>query len=158
MFDFLKKDKNEVVSPITGTCIDMVKVPDKVFSSKVLGDGFAVIPTGNVVVAPVDGEIVMIPESKHAFGMKTRSGAEVLVHIGLDTVELNGEGFTLKAECGNKVKAGTPLITFDSEFMAGRRINMITMVIFTDGYEKEIQLDCYDSTVSAGQVLFSMDS
>jgi len=153
MFGFGKKDSNDVVAPVTGKCVRIEEVPDQVFSTKMMGDGFAVIPESETVVAPMAGEIVMVPDSKHAFGMKTKSGVELLVHIGLDTVELNGEGFTVLSKQGSKVKAGDPVIRFDKAFMESKGINMITMTIFTGGYDKPVALDCYDQRVEAGQVV-----
>lgn len=97
----------------------------------------------------------MLPESKHAFGMKTKSGVEFLVHIGLDTVELNGEGFTVLAKQGSKVKAGDPVIRFDKAFIEGKGINLTTMVVFTGGFDKEIQTDLYNQKVNAGDVVIS---
>ena len=155
MFGFLKKDSNAVVAPVTGKCIRIEEVPDQVFSSKMMGDGFAVVPEGDTAVAPMSGEIVMIPESKHAFGMKTKSGVEFLVHIGLDTVELNGEGFTVLAKQGSKVRAGDPVIRFDKAFIEGKGINLTTMVVFTGGFDKEIQTDVYNQKVNAGDVVIS---
>lgn len=154
MFEFLKR-KNEIVAPVSGTCIPMEEVKDSVFASKMLGDGFAVIPCEDTVVAPVTGEIVMIPDSRHAFGMRTPAGVEVMVHIGLDTVNLNGDGFSLLARAGEKVKAGAPVIRVDRERLAGKGYDLTTMLIFTNGYDKQLAPDCYNREVQAGQVLLA---
>ena len=154
MFEFLKK-KKEVAAPVDGICIPMGEVKDSVFSSKMLGDGFAVIPSGDVIVAPVAGEIVMIPESKHAFGIAAPSGMEVLVHIGLDTVNLNGDGFSLLAKQGAKVRAGTPVIQVDRRRLTEQGYDLTTMLIFTEGYDREVVLDCYGQQVRAGQILIN---
>lgn len=153
MFGFFRKESNEIVSPIKGKCIPIEEVKDQVFASKMMGDGFAIIPSGNRVVSPIDGEIVLIPASKHAIGLKTKSGIEILIHIGLETVNLNGRGFKVFKSKGDKVKAGEALIEFDSMFMKEKDIDMTTMVIFTSGYDKEIKLDCYGKEVNAGEVL-----
>jgi len=153
MFGFLKKESGEVVAPVKGKCIRIEEVLDQVFSSKMMGDGFAVVPDSDTVVSPMNGEIVMIPESKHAFGMKTKSGVELLVHIGLDTVELNGKGFPVLAKQGSRVKPGDPVIRFDKAFMEEKGINLTTMVIFTGGFDKEIKLSVYDQNVNAGDVV-----
>lgn len=153
MFGFLKKPSNEVAAPVSGTCIRIEEVPDPVFSAKMMGDGFAVIPESDTVVAPMTGEIAMVAETKHAFGMKTKSGIELLVHIGLDTVNLNGEGFTVLAEQGSKVKAGDPVIRFDRTGMEAKGLKTTTMVVFTGGYEKAVETDCYGQQVKAGQVV-----
>jgi len=153
MFGFKKTNNNPVVAPVSGKCIPMEEVPDEIFSTKMLGDGFAVEPSEETVAAPVTGEIVMIPETKHAFGIKTKSGAELLVHIGLETVGLNGEGFTLLSKQGSKVKAGTPVIRFDKAFLEAKGINTVTMVVFTEGYDKPLNLDCYGQNVKAGNTM-----
>ena len=154
MFGFLKKSQGSgtdgFVAPVTGKCISIEDVADAVFSSKMMGDGFAIVPTGDTVVAPADGEIVMIPESKHAFGMKTKDGVELLVHIGLDTVNLNGQGFEVLTKQGSRVKAGTPVIRFDRSFMEGKGIDLTTMLVFTGGYDKPVALSCVGQTVNAG--------
>lgn len=156
MFDFLKKShNNSIVAPVSGTCITLDEVPDKVFSSRIIGDGFAVVPDSDVVVAPADGEIMIIPSSKHAFGMKTKNGAELLVHIGLDTVNLEGQGFSVLEKVGSKVKAGTPVVRFDRGFMEEKGINLTTMLIFTAGYDKEVKLSNYGQHVTAGETVLS---
>ncbi len=155
MFRFFQKENHEVMAPVTGKCIKIEEVPDGVFSSKMMGDGFAVIPEGDTAVAPVDGEIVMIPATRHAFGMKAKNGVELLVHIGLDTVELKGEGFTVLAKQGSKVRAGEPVIRFDREGLEKKGINMTTMVIFTRGYEKEVNLEVYGQKVNAGEAVMA---
>ncbi|UTY40811.1 PTS glucose transporter subunit IIA [Allocoprobacillus halotolerans] len=129
------------------------EVKDEVFASKAMGDGFAVVPTVGEVVSPVDGEIILIAQTSHAVGLKTKKGIEVLVHIGLDTVELNGKGFTVKIKQGMKVKAGDPLVSFDSEYMKNLGIDMTTMVVFTSPLNKSIALNCYGEMVQAGQTL-----
>ena len=153
MFGFLRKESSAVAAPVSGRCIRLEEVADKVFSSKMMGDGFAVIPKDDTAVAPVDGEIVMIAETKHAFGIKTKAGMELLVHIGLDTVDLKGEGFTVLAKQGSRVRAGEPVIRFDREGLEKKGIDMTTMVIFTGGYEKDIDLEAFGQEVGAGEAV-----
>jgi len=102
-----------VLAPIDGTVVELEKVPDQVFAQKMVGDGVAIDPTGQFAVAPVAGDLVKLFPGGHAFGIATREGIELIVHIGLDTVELNGEGFENIATEGQKVKAGTPIVRFD---------------------------------------------
>src|SRR5947209_7342704 len=102
-----------ILAPLDGTVVELERVPDEVFAQKMAGDGVAIDPVGGVVVAPVTGTLVKLFPGGHAFGIVTREGAELLVHIGLDTVELKGQGFENIAIEGQKVQAGTPIVRFD---------------------------------------------
>ncbi len=102
-----------VLAPIDGTVVALENVPDQVFAQKMVGDGVAIDPSGSLAVAPVAGNLVKLFPGGHAFGISTKEGIELIVHIGLDTVELNGEGFENIAREGQKVKAGTPIVRFD---------------------------------------------
>lgn len=153
MFEFLKKEENEIVAPIDGICIRLEDVKDKAFASGKMGTGFAIESTGEEVAAPVEGEIVVIPETRHAFGIRAKNGEEVLVHIGLNTVLMLGEGFTALAAQGDKVKAGDPVIRFDRAFIEGKGKDLTTIVTFTSGREKELKIDCYGKEVKAGDKL-----
>lgn len=153
MFEFLKREETEIAAPVDGTCIRLEDVADEAFASGKMGAGFAVEPTGEEVVAPVEGEIVMIPETRHAFGIQTKNGEEVLVHIGLNTVLMLGEGFTALANQGDKVKPGDPVIRFDKALIESKGKNLTTIVTFTSGKVKEVNLDCYGQEVKAGQIL-----
>lgn len=153
--DIFSKNKMVFVSPVKGKCIPIEEVKDSVFASKVMGDGFAVEPSGDLVVSPADGEIVMIPDTRHAVGIKTKNDVEILVHIGVDTVDLKGKGFQTLISVGSRVKAGTPLIRFDAGFMKENNIDMTTMVVFTSGYDREVSLNCYGREVDAGELLIS---
>lgn len=119
-------------SPIDGEIVELSKVPDEVFSSKMLGDGFAVVPKGNKVYSPIDGEITVLFPTKHAVAITTEAGLEVLVHIGVDTVSLNGEGFTAHVAQGDKVKKGDLLLTLDLDFLKEKAKSVISPVIITN--------------------------
>ena len=95
-----------ILSPLDGRVIPLEEVPDEVFAEKVLGDGAAVIPENGNIYSPIDGEIVAIPESLHAYGIRSDAGIEMIVHFGLETVNLKGEGFSPKVKVGDRVKAG----------------------------------------------------
>ena len=114
MFGFLKKEL-KLIAPIDGNTIALSNVPDPVFSQKMAGDGTAIDSTGDIVVAPCDGELTLIFKTNHAFAMSLDNGIELLVHIGIDTVSLNGEGFERLIEPGQTVKAGTPIIKINRE-------------------------------------------
>ena len=96
------------------------------------GDGIAIDPTGDVVVSPADGELSLVFNTKHAFALTLDNGAELLVHIGVDTVSLNGEGFEQLAEAGTKVKAGTPIIKIDRELIKSKGFSLMTPVLITN--------------------------
>lgn len=93
----------QLLSPITGKTIPLTEVPDPVFSTKMMGDGIAIIPSEGKIYSPVDGEITMIAATKHAYGIKADNGLELLIHFGLETVALNGEGFTVHVQAGDKI-------------------------------------------------------
>lgn len=157
MFGFLRKRNNtiQVVSPVTGQLIHIEDVNDPVFSSKIMGEGFAVIPEEETVVAPVSGVIVTVAETGHAFGMKTKEGVEILVHIGIDTVNLGGAGFSVLEELGSKVQAGTPVIQYDKEFLNEKKMDPTVITIITAGCEKAIRLVNAGKTVRSGELVIA---
>lgn len=158
MFNFLRKKEEEFGSPVTGELIKLENVDDDIFSKKMIGDGFAVKPLSDArtIVSPVDGKIIMIPATKHAIGIKIQNGIEVLVHIGLDTVNLQGEGFNAKIKKGDKVKRGQELVIFDNSLLKTKGYNLTTMVLFVKGFNKAIKLNKpYNFDVKAGECLIT---
>ncbi|MDT8860914.1 PTS glucose transporter subunit IIA [Alkalihalobacillus sp. MEB130] len=128
-----KESKVETLTaPITGKTLDLAEVPDPVFAQKMMGDGIAIEPAEGEVVSPIDGEIVQVFPTKHAVGIKAKSGLEVLIHIGLETVNLNGEGFESFVKAGDKVKQGDKLIQFDLEIIREKAASTITPIIITN--------------------------
>ncbi|HEU7988322.1 TPA: PTS glucose transporter subunit IIA [Streptococcus pneumoniae] len=121
-----------LVTPIVGDVVALADVNDPVFSSGAMGQGIAVKPSQGVVYAPADAEVSIVFPTGHAFGLKTRNGAEVLIHVGIDTVSMNGDGFEAKVAQGNKVKDGDVLGTFDSNKIAAAGLDDTTMVIVTN--------------------------
>ncbi len=119
-------------SPIVGEVVALSEVNDPVFSSGVMGKGIAVKPSKGVVYAPADAEIAIAFPTGHAYGLKTDNGAEILIHVGIDTVSMNGEGFEAKVSQGDRVKAGDIIGTFDSEVIAANGLDDTTMVIITN--------------------------
>ena len=124
-----------IVSPVNGTAVKLEQVPDAVFADKILGDGMAVIPSDGKFVSPVDGEVSSVADSLHAIGFQTEGGVDVLIHIGLDTVKLNGEGFKVFVNVGDKVKKGDLVAEVDMEVLANNGLNPITPVIVCDGLD-----------------------
>lgn len=120
-----------IKAPANGQCVDLEEVPDEVFSKKMMGDGVAIRPSDGLFVAPADGDLTMLFRTGHAYGMVLANKVEILVHIGIDTVELQGEGFTLLAEQGQTVKAGTPIVRVDLELLRAKGYDPITPMIVT---------------------------
>lgn len=138
VLNFLKKNKKqEAAASVSGKCIRLDMVNDPVFSSKAMGDGVAIVPEDGTVCAPCDGKLTLVANTGHAFGLTTDNGTEFLVHIGIDTVELNGEGFEVLAKAGSNVKKGQPIIRFDMDFMKKKNMDMTTMVLLlnSDNYK-----------------------
>ena len=121
-----------IISPIVGQAVALENVNDPVFSSGAMGQGIAVKPSEGVVYAPADAEVTIAFATGHAFGLKTANGAEILIHVGIDTVSMNGDGFEQKVAQGDKVKAGDVLGTFDSTKIAAAGLDDTTMVIVTN--------------------------
>ncbi|WP_174853494.1 sucrose-specific PTS transporter subunit IIBC [Streptococcus suis] len=121
-----------LVSPLSGNVVALENVSDPVFSSGAMGKGLAVKPSEGVVYAPADAEVTIAFETGHAYGLKTASGAELLIHIGIDTVSMNGNGFEKLVAAGDKVKAGTPIAKFDAAKIAEAGLDDTTMIIVTN--------------------------
>ncbi|WP_214843184.1 beta-glucoside-specific PTS transporter subunit IIABC [Exiguobacterium sp. s150] len=121
-----------IVSPVSGKVLALNDVPDDVFGSGAMGKGYAVEPDGNNVVAPFDGTVVMVAPTKHAIGLRSNSGIELLIHVGLDTVTLDGKPFTVHVKDGDPFKAGDVLTTFDRDMIVAHNISTITPVIVTN--------------------------
>lgn len=137
-------------APAEGRLISIDKVNDAVFSKKLLGDGYAVIPSAGKIVSPVDGIIDSIFPTKHAFGIKTVVGDEIILHIGIDTVELNGEPFEVFVKQGDKVQAGVKLAEVSIEKLKGK--DPTTMVVFSNPNIESILLE-EKGAVNRGEVV-----
>lgn len=127
----ISQEVEEITSPMTGKAMNLSEVPDAVFSSGMMGAGFAIDPTEYRVYAPVDGEIASIFDTKHAIGIQSTCGTELLIHVGLDTVELKGKYFVLKKQVGDQVKKGDLLLEFDGEAIKQAGYSLVTPVILT---------------------------
>ncbi|MDO4928888.1 MAG: PTS glucose transporter subunit IIA [Corynebacterium sp.] len=132
MFGFGKKKQGPEVSihpPVAGTIIPLSEVPDPVFSKGAMGFGFAVEPSENTVSAPASGELTMLFPTSHAFGIKTEEGVEILVHIGVDTVNLKGEGFTAHAKKGDKVSVGDTIVSFEDTVRESPEVQSMDVIV-----------------------------
>ena len=139
MFDFLKKNKeievddsNVIKAPLEGKVITMKEVNDPIFAEELLGKGVAIQPIKGRVVAPANAEVTTIADTKHAIGLTLASGVELLIHVGLDTVKLNGEYFTPCVKIGDKVKVGTVLMEFNLEQLKKKGFDTTTPIIISN--------------------------
>lgn len=151
-----KENEETISAPFSGKVIPLSSVPDEVFSSGAMGQGLAIDPSDNKLYAPFDGTVVMVAPTKHAIGLRSEYGVELLVHIGLDTVTLDGTPFTLHVEDGTKFKKGDLLIEFDKEFIETKGLKTITPVIITNSsaYREIIVEDIENSGLN--QTLFTV--
>ncbi|VTM06869.1 PTS system N-acetylglucosamine-specific transporter subunit IIA [Klebsiella pneumoniae] len=140
-----------LVSPITGDVVALEQVPDEAFASKAVGDGIAVKPTSNIVVAPAAGTVVKIFNTNHAFCLETNNGAEIVVHMGIDTVALEGKGFKRLVEEGTDVKAGEPILEMDLDFLNANARSMISPVVCSNSDDYSALVILASGKVVAGQ-------
>lgn len=156
MLNFFNKPE-KLVSPASGKCICIEDVNDKVFSSKIMGDGFAIIPNSNTILAPIAGIIVTAADTKHAVAIRTKKGEDILLHVGVDTVGLNGKGFEMFVKTGDAIRTGDCLFRYDSDFMREKGIDTTVMVIFASENAKNIRGDYFGKTISAGEPLLRLN-
>ena len=147
-----------VSSPITGMAGDITTCPDEGFAGKMMGDGAVVTPEDAVICAPEDGEVLFVFETKHALGFQTESGLGMLLHIGIDTVSLNGEGFEVFVENGQKVKKGDPLMKIDIPFLTSHAPSLCSPVLCTELEENQRVRLLATGEVKAGDPLFAVDT
>lgn len=128
---------DDFVAPIKGEIKPISEVPDPVFSERMMGDGFAIVPEEGMVVSPVDGRIVNLFPTKHALGLLSDGDREILIHVGLDTVKLKGEGFESLVVENDRIQKGQPLLRFDIQYMKEHAKSTITPIVFTNLAEGE---------------------
>lgn len=146
-----KKVEETFFAPLNGKLLNIEEVPDPVFAQKMMGDGLAIEPSEGKVVSPVKGEIIQVFPTKHAVGIRTEIGLELLIHIGLDTVNMKGEGFTTHVSEGTKVEVGSPLVTFDLDLVKEKAASTITPIVITNFDAVESFTKHSNDQVSAGQ-------
>ena len=142
--------KKFILAPLTGKVVPLEQVPDAVFSQKILGDGVAIIPEDGKIYAPVNGEVASVAETLHAYGFTSDDDLEILIHIGLDSVALKGEGFTSHVQVGDMVKAGDLIAEVDLEFLKSRNVPIITPVLICDDAD-ELPMYAVEGNVTAGK-------
>ena len=143
-------NKEKIVPLTNGKLVNITEVPDEVFSSKMMGDGFAMKTTDGIIVSPVDGKIGVVFETKHAIIIESTEGKEILIHLGIDTVNLKGEGFEVFVNVGDEVKAGDRLVKMDVEFIEANAKSSISPVIFTN-LESNESIKVIEGPVSVGE-------
>lgn len=154
MFRFKKKKQQiEIKAPVFGKSVSIESVPDDTFATKLMGEGVAFKFSGSDICAPVTGELILVADTLHAFGIRDTHGVEILVHIGLETVTLNGAGFIKIKEIGQKVFEGEPIIKVDQTYMLKSGLNMITMMVVTNSSDYQISLDNLESNVDLDSVM-----
>lgn len=158
--EYLEQGGEELVitSPITGTAMELSKVPDEAFAEKMLGDGVAVTPTEDTVYAPENGTILFVAETKHAIGFQTDSGVSLLMHIGIDTVKLEGKGFEALVQSGQKVSKGTPLLKLDLEYLKKNAPSLASPVLCTELEDGQRIRLLKEGNIRAGEALFAIET
>lgn len=145
-----------VYAPVNGDIVDIEKVPDVVFAEKIVGDGIAIAPKGELILAPIDGRIGKIFETNHAFSIESPQGLELFVHFGVGTVELRGKGFKRLAEEGQEVKMGDPILSFDIDYLKDQVDSLLTPVVLAN-MEDIKHLEKAQGNVTAGKdIIFTI--
>ena len=155
MFGFLKRKVREVTSPVDGQVVALESVDDEVFSQKLVGDGVAIMPMSNMFKAPIDGVVSKIFSTNHAYSIKSPKDLEVMVHIGLETVALEGKGFTRIANEGDEVKAGDVIIEVDLAYIREHAKDIITPVIIMEESDVK-EIDKKLTIVKAGDMIMEV--
>ena len=146
-----------ISSPIQGIAADLATAPDEAFASRMMGDGAVVTPVDPIVRAPEDGEVCFIFETKHALGFVTNSGVSLLIHIGIDTVKLNGKGFEVFVENGQKVKKGEPMLKLDLEYLKKNAPSIVSPILCTELADNQKIRLLKEGRVKVGEALFAVD-
>jgi len=163
MFNLFKSKKsmihtdteNSLASVADGKLIKISDVPDEVFSQKILGDGYAIHPTSGSISSPVNGTITQVYDTGHAYCITSDDGLEILVHMGIDTVELKGKGFSAIVKDGDKVLKGSPLATMDMNLIESLGYKTVTMVVITNTIAVKSMKLTGNSTVRAGDAVLT---
>jgi len=148
---FKKKSSNKLAAPIDGELTGIENVSDEVFSTKVMGDGFAIKPSSDLVVSPVSGEVTSVFPTKHAISITTNNGLEVLLHLGIDTVELKGAPFEMMVEAGQHVQVGDDLVKMNREEIIKNNKDDIVMLVLPGKSDINFDPIISNHTVSAGE-------
>lgn len=146
-----------ISSPIKGVAADLSTAPDEAFAGKMMGDGAVVTPTDSIVRAPEDGEVVFVFETKHAIGFQTNSGISLLIHVGIDTVKLNGAGFKVLVENGQSVKKGDPMLELDLDYLKANAPSVTSPILCTELEANQKVRLLKEGEIETGEALFAID-
>ncbi|HEV7385288.1 MAG TPA: PTS glucose transporter subunit IIA, partial [Phenylobacterium sp.] len=145
-----------LLAPVAGWAVTLAEVPDQVFATGMIGDGIAIDPTGEAIVAPCDAEVIKVHHARHAVTLRAAGGAEILIHIGLDTVALAGEGFEVHVRDGQAVRTGERLISFDLDRLARSAPSVMTPIILTNPEAFAITWRRTGGEVAAGEAILEL--
>ncbi|SDI73024.1 PTS sugar transporter subunit IIA [Natribacillus halophilus] len=151
LFKGKSDDEGNILAPMKGKVIKLEDVPDPTFSEKMMGDGLAIEPSEGRVVSPSKGKVVQMFPTKHAVGIETENGVEVLIHIGLETVSMDGDGFEAHVEANARVKPGDVLVTFDMNKVQEKAASTISPIIVTNGQNGDQMEKTSEEEVEAGE-------
>lgn len=153
MFGIAKKNKLlDIISTQDGKAVNLDEVPDPAFSQRMLGDGVAIIPTDNKVYAPIDGVIIQVYDTLHAYGIQSDDGLDILIHIGINTVELKSQGFTSLVNEGDRVKAGDAIAIADLDFIKSKGYEIYTPILITN-IDEVRSISCAYGPVKSGETV-----
>ncbi|MFR3683620.1 MAG: PTS glucose transporter subunit IIA [Enterococcus sp.] len=145
-----------VYAPVEGKIIPIEQSSDSVFASKAMGDGFAIIPSQEIVRSPVAAEVILVADTKHAIGLRMKNGYEVLIHMGVDTVELKGEPFTIKVKVGDIVEGGQQLGSMDLALIKSHELATDVMVVFTNSAANQLTFEIESGMKKAGEIVTTL--
>lgn len=147
----------EIPAVVDGEIVAVEQVEDQIFAKKMIGDGYGIRPTGKTVYSPVDAHVEQIAFTKHAIYLAMENGLKLLIHIGIDTIELKGEGFESQIEKGMLIKKGDPLVLFDPKFIEEEGFNSVVTVILLNGSEQDFDLTVYPKEEAIGNQTIAMN-
>ncbi len=150
------KRKLQIYAPVNGQIVPLDQVPDPVFSEKMMGEGIAIMPDKGNIHAPIEGTVVLVSDTKHAIGLRSNDGTEILIHIGLETVSLKGKGFTVLVKAGDKVSVGQSLIEVDWDYIREHAKSIITPIVITNSAERKVQLEVAKEGIVGETVLMTI--
>ena len=152
----LKEIKQDIIaSPVTGKVVNLANVPDEVFASGAMGNGIAIEPNEGLICAPTNAEVTLVFPTGHAIGLRTENGAELLIHIGMDTVSLEGKGFETFVQVGDQVTAGQKLVSFDMDLVKAAGLPVTTPIIVTNSADFTDILFTLEEQVAVGDYLLT---